>query len=310
MRLAKEPAPSSLSRPPETLLGPVSSASPSSSARPYAHFPLGSRPARVPIPSPVSISPCARAPPAPSLLPGSPARRERKVNGQPQPQRQITMRKINQKIAVCAPRSSRRTPLRPPRRERGAPGPLRLGPGRQEGRVWALQGSARARGLERIRRGALQAAAERGRPPSESFHTPSGPRVPTRLAALTLAPQGLLARPLSRSLHLGASLGASAALSPSLSFVCPLPPGPDPGPHRGLQPRRADFGAAGTQCSLDPEPAGKRQHSGRPSRGGSWRRGSLRTPTPLPAASATWFQLASAPGSLPLYPDELLKFAT
>lgn len=49
----------------------------------YAHFPLGSRPARIPIPSPVSISPCAGAPPAPSLLTGSPARRERKVNGQP-----------------------------------------------------------------------------------------------------------------------------------------------------------------------------------------------------------------------------------
>lgn len=50
--------------------------------RSYAHFPLGSRPARVPIPSPVCIFPCARAPPAPSLLAGSPARRELKVNGQ------------------------------------------------------------------------------------------------------------------------------------------------------------------------------------------------------------------------------------
>lgn len=78
----------------------LASASPSSPARPTATSlsapaPRGSR-----IPSPASIPPCARAPPAPSLRAGSPARREQKVNEQPQPQRQITMRKINQEIAV------------------------------------------------------------------------------------------------------------------------------------------------------------------------------------------------------------------
>lgn len=70
--------------------------------------PLPSR-AREPL-DPLQPSQCPSAP-APSLRAGSPARRERKVNGQPQPQRQITMRKINQEIAVRVPGSRRRTPL-------------------------------------------------------------------------------------------------------------------------------------------------------------------------------------------------------
>lgn len=174
-------------------LGRVASASPSSSARPTATClsapaPRGSR-----IPSPVSIPPCGRAPPAPSLRAGSPARREQKVNEQPQPQRQITMRKINQEIAVRVPLSRHRTPL-----STGRGGSAGL-PGRG---VWGLAGQSlgsagpwRGRGSEKSPGGGPAGGGGAGTPASVRFHTPSGPRVPTRAAACTLLPPGLLVGP-------------------------------------------------------------------------------------------------------------------
>lgn len=237
------------------------------------------------IPSPVSIPPCSRALSAPPLRAGSPARRERKVNRQPQPQRQITMRKINQEIAVrvpvpaAAPLSTRRDPNAglPPRcvwglaeQSLGSAGP------------WQGRGS----GMNLGSGGTSTSATER-------FHTPRWPCVPTRLATRTLPPPGLLAGPLS--LHLGASLSVSALISPSLSFDCPLLQARAPGPHRG--------------CSPDAQTtAGQRPRAARPGANGRRESGRAKVPKPRwqraaeargpprlpPAASTTWFQLARA----------------
>lgn len=254
------------------------------------HFPAGSRPRGSQIPSPVSIPPCARAPPAPSLRAGSPARRERKVNARPQPQRRITMRKINQGIAVRVPGSRRRTLLRPPRRERGTPGPPRLGPG---GARSGLRGALRGQGVREGRVGAGQAGIPRAR----DFTLRAGHAFPRA------SPPALSFQPVySPALREPPARRRPQPLCPALSqpFIRPSPP---PGPGRGapsrLLPRRTGRAArpgprtAGTRSG---RAAGKRQRGGRGSPG-----------TPF---SPTWFQLASGSGPLILRPAELLKFAT
>lgn len=135
------------------------------------------------------------------------------------------------------------------------------------------------------------------------FHTLGRPRVPTRLAARTLPLPGLPARPLL-SFHLGPVSAPLAPLSPSLSLVGPPPPGPSTGSPPRLQPRRAD------RSPVEPETraGGCQEHS---STGGAPAEVAPdSTEAQGPEASPTCLQLTSAPRLPPLYPSELLKFAT
>lgn len=205
------------------------------------------------------------------------------------------------------PASRRRTPLRWPRRERGAPRPLRPGPGGAEfglRRAGPGQGSGNHQGG-----GAPEGGNGAGTSPSNRFYTPRGPRVPTHLAR-PLAPCAGITRPPSLNLH----LRGSQSLRPALSspFIPPSPsyrpaPGspsgsPDAPTPAGRGPGTAGPGASGRR--------GKRQRGGRPSRGVCGRRGSPRTslsagPTPLPPGSNLPASLAPTP-----LPTELLKFET
>lgn len=223
------------------------------------------------------------------------------MNRQPQPQRQITMRKINQEIAVrvpvpaAAPLSTRRDPNAglPPRCVWGLAGQSLGSAG-----PWQGRGS----GMNLGSGGTSTSATER-------FHTPRWPCVPTRLATRTLPPPGLLAGPLS--LHLGASLSVSALISPSLSFDCPLLQARAPGPHRGCSPD------AQTTAGQRPDPErtgdGKAAAPRCPSRGGSGRRKpeDLLASRPQPPLPGSNLPEPSDPYASPIpLPIELLKFAT
>lgn len=133
------------------------------------------------------------------------------------------MRKINQESAVRIPRSRRRAPLRPPRRKRRAPGWLHLGPG---GAEFGLCRAPPGQGVWEESVGTPAGGGGAGTSPSARFHTPGGPRVPTRLAACALPPPGLLVRPL------GASISAppSAPQPGSLPSFQPSVPSSRPGP--------------------------------------------------------------------------------
>lgn len=207
------------------------------------------------------------------------------MNRQPQPQRQITMRKINQEIAVrvpvpaAAPLSTRRDPNAglPPRCVWGLAGQSLGSAG-----PWQGRGS----GMNLGSGGTSTSATER-------FHTPRWPCVPTRLATRTLPPPGLLAGPLS--LHLGASLSVSALISPSLSFDCPLLQARAPGPHRGCSPD-AQTTAGQRPRAAGPGANGRRESGRAKVPKPRWQRAAeARGPPRLPpAASTTWFQLARA----------------
>lgn len=140
------------------------------------------------------------------------------------------------------------------------------------------------------------------------FHTPGRPRVPTRLAARTLPLPGLPARPLL-SLHLGPVSAPLAPLAPSLSLVGPPPPGPSSGSPPRLQPRRAD------RSPVEPEAraSGCQERSSTGGAPAEVAPDSIEAQGPAlqpPETSPTCLQLTSAPGLPPLYPSELLKFAT
>lgn len=141
------------------------------------------------------------------------------------------------------------------------------------------------------------------------FHTLSRPRVPTRLASLTLPLPGLPARPLL-SLHLRP---VSAPLSRSLlafpSSVLLPPPGPGSESPPRLQPRRAD------RSPVEPEPGAGGWHERSSTKGApvemALESAEAQGPALLPpAASPTCLQLTSAPRLPPPYLPELLKFAT
>lgn len=150
-------------------------------------------------------------------------------------------------------------------------------------------------------------AVARGRPCAGDFTLwaatrSHAPRRPHSLSARFTRPPS--AEPPSRP-----SLRAPAPLSPSLSLVGPPPPGPSSGSPPRLQTRRAD------RSPVEPE-----------ARAGGYRERSSTGGAPAevapdiieaqglalqpPEASPTCLQLTSAPGLPPLYPSELLKFAT
>lgn len=118
-------------------------------------------------------------------------------------------------------------PPRPsPPAEAGAPGSGTAASGAWRGRVWAPQGPARSRGYGKNPVGTPAGGGGAGTSLSARFHTPGGPRVPTRLAACALPPPGLLVRPL------GASISAppSAPQPGSLPAFQPSVPSSRPGP--------------------------------------------------------------------------------
>lgn len=223
------------------------------------------------------------------------------MNGQPQPQRQITMRKINQEIAGRVPGSRRRTPLHPPRRSAGLPGRC---VGGLAGQSWAPQGPARAGGLRRT--GGRRSGEV---PQQEVSH--SGPATRSHASRRAHSPStGFTRRPF---------------LSPISAPVSAPPPRALPAFHSALPSSRpgAWVPIAAAAQTLRPQPAttplqpgprvaggGNAAARGRPSwvaASGAEARGPSLLP---PAASPTWFQLASAAGPPPLYPPELQKFAT
>lgn len=129
-----------------------------------------------------------------------------------------------------------------------------------------------------------------GTSPTERFHTPRGPCVPTRLATRTPPPRGSLAGPLS--LH----LGVSALSSPSLSFDCPFLQARAPGPHPGCSPDAQITPPDKGPAQPDPERTGDGKAVAPKMPEPRWQRAAeARAPPRLPsAASTTWFQLARA----------------
>lgn len=126
------------------------------------------------------------------------------------------------------------------------------------------------------------------------FHTLSRPRVPTRLASLTLPLPGLPARPLL-SLHLGPVF---TLLSQPFRRRSPPPP-----PHP--RPKLWVSSTVAAQQSENPEQAGWQERSSTKGVPAEVALDSVEAQEPAllpPAAFPTCLQLTSGPGLPPLYP--------
>lgn len=183
------------------------------------------------------------------------------------------------------PGPRRRTPLRRPRRERGAPRPLRPGPGRAEfGLRRALSGQGS--GDNQVG-GAPKVAMERGRPRATDFTLRVGCGFPRTPPALSEPPSPRVSEPPPRSLPAIHSTVPFLQAGPGLPSGSPDAPTPG-----GRGPGSAGPGASGRRG----EQAARRAPQAEVSAGGAEARGPPLLP---PDAGATWFQTASVPGPYP-----------